>query len=83
MSQIEKQSVELSCPGCQREIETTYYDICSRREAKCRRCGSMLKFNSSAVSYLRSALGDLGRAQEKVSKYLEKAIETAETISKR
>jgi transcription initiation factor IIE alpha subunit len=83
MSAIEKQTVELTCPGCQREMEPTYYDICSRREAKCRRCGSMLKFNSSAVSYLRSALNDLVRAQEKVGKYLEKAVETADAISKR
>lgn len=83
MTQIEKQTVELTCPSCQKEIEPTYYDICSRREAKCRRCGSMLKFNSSAASSLKSALNDLVRAQEKVGKCLEKAVETADTLSKR
>jgi uncharacterized Zn finger protein len=82
MSSFDRQPFELECPSCSREIKTSYYEICSRREAKCRHCGSMYKFDPRDVTYLRMAVQGLEQAQKKVEKALEKAIESAETISK-
>ena len=66
---IEKQKTSLPCPkGCRRPIEISYYEICSRREAKCRRCGSKYKFGSSEVSNLRSAIRDVQRKTDEITK---------------
>ena len=66
---IEKQRISLPCPkGCSRAIEISYYDICSRREAKCSRCGSKYKFGSSESSNLKSAIRDVQRKTDEITK---------------
>lgn len=82
MSQIEKQPADLICPGCKKELSSTYYEIINRRELKCKKCGTLLKFNSSAIAGLRIALHDLDLAQDKVSKCLDKIAESAQVILK-
>ena len=83
MSQIEKQAADLLCLNCKKEISSTYYEILNRRELKCKKCGTLLKFNSNTVSSFRMAVHDLEYAQIKVSKSLDKIFESAEVILKR
>jgi DNA-directed RNA polymerase subunit RPC12/RpoP len=75
--------VELKCPGCKHTMETTISNICSIREAKCRRCGSALKFKPKATALLRATLLSLELSQARVGKALEKALDTAETHIKK
>lgn len=82
MIKLEKEKTILPCPKCKRDIELTYYDMYSRREAKCRRCGSFYKFGSSEASNLRSRIRDVGRAQEKFADAMEKIKEKAEITIK-
>jgi hypothetical protein len=75
---LEKKKIELPCPkGCSKKIQITYYDICSKKEAKCSRCGSKYKFGSSEASNLRSAMSYVDRITndiENKSKELERKI---------
>ena len=83
---IEKQKISLPCPkGCSRAIEISYYDICSRREAKCSRCGSKYKFGSSEASNLKSAIRDVQRKTDEITKrseQIEKLRKEIERYSK-
>jgi transposase-like protein len=83
MSNMDREKTIIPCPGCKKEMEVTYSDIYSRHEAKCRRCGSSMKFNYSATAQFKSILSELGRAQEKVGKAMQKVIETAELTIKK
>ena len=83
MTDIEKQRIELECPGCKREIEISYYNLINRREARCMRCSSSLKIQSMNASRLSQALRYFERAQSDVQKELEEAIEKAELNIKR
>ena len=82
MGQLEKEKTSLPCPKCNRDIEITYYDMFSRREAKCRRCGSMYKFNSIDANNLRSKIRDFERAQEKFGEAVQKIMKGADIILK-
>lgn len=83
MGKLEKEKTTLPCPNCKRDIEVTYYDMYSRREAKCRRCGSFYKFGSSEASNLRSRIQDVERSQEKFAEAIMKIMEKAEITIKR
>jgi len=84
MGTMDREKVQMECPGCKRPLEAIYYDIFSRREVKCNRCGSSLKFDFSSASQVHSAITDLERAQEKLEKAIQEAIHRAElTIKKR
>jgi hypothetical protein len=78
MNDIAKQTTELPCPKCNRAIEISFYDMMSRREAKCRRCYSKYKFKSSPASNLRSKIRDMERAQEKFQEAVQDLIESAD-----
>jgi DNA-directed RNA polymerase subunit RPC12/RpoP len=78
MSDLEKQTTELPCPKCNRAIEVSFYEMMSRREAKCRRCSSKYKFKSSPASRLRSKIRDLERAQEKFQEAVQEVVESAD-----
>ena len=68
---IEKQKIELPCPkrcSYSSKIEITYYEIISKKEAKCRRCGSNYKFGSSEVSNLRSSMSYVQRLTDEISR---------------
>jgi len=84
---IEKQKISLPCPkGCSRAIEISYYDICSRREAKCGRCGSKYKFGSSEASNLKSAMSYVQRLTDEIerkSKELERKIQDFQKANER
>lgn len=88
---LEKQRITLPCPkgkACSysSKIEITYYEICSRREAKCRRCGSTYKFGSSEVSNLRSAMNYVDRITveiERKSKELERKVQDFQKANER
>ena len=83
---IEKRKISLPCPkGCSRAIEISYYDICSRKEAKCGRCGSKYKFGSSEASNLKSAIRDVQQKTDEISKrsdQIEKLSKEIERYSK-
>ena len=86
---LEKQKIELPCPkGCSSysKIQITYYEICSRKEAKCSRCGSKYKFGSSEASNLRSAMNYVDRITsdiENKSKELERKVKDFERANER
>jgi len=83
---IEKQKIPLPCPnGCSKAIEISYYEICSKREAKCGRCGSKYKFGSSEASNLKSAIRDVQRKTDEITKrgeQIEKLSKEIERYSK-
>ncbi|MCB9057815.1 MAG: hypothetical protein H6627_04570 [Calditrichae bacterium] len=83
MASFDKETMDFPCPGCKKEIEATYYDIYSRREAKCKRCGSSYKFSSSTASNLKSALTNLESAQKKLSDSMSKLLKDAELVIKK
>ena len=78
MNDIEKQTTELPCPKCNRAIEVSFYEMMSRKEAKCRRCSSKYKFKSGPASTLRSKIRDMERAQEKFQKAVQDLVESAD-----
>jgi hypothetical protein len=84
---LEKRKIELPCPkGCSSKIQISYYDICSRREAKCSRCGSKYKFGSSEASNLRSAMNYVDRITDEIerkSKELERKIQDFQKANER
>ncbi len=85
---LERQKIQLPCPkGCSsRKIEITYYDICSRKEAKCGRCGSKYKFGYSEASNLRSAMSYVDRLTDEIerkSKDLERRVKDFEKANER
>jgi uncharacterized paraquat-inducible protein A len=71
--------VQLKCPGCKQVMETTIPEMCSSKKAACPRCGSAYEFTPQAMSSLAAALRGLELSQTKLSKALEKALDTAET----
>ncbi len=83
MGQLEKQKTTLPCPKCSKDIELSYYDMISRKQAKCRRCSSLYKFNSSDASNLRSKIRDLEKAQEKFSEAIQKIVKSADITIKK
>ena len=83
MSQLEKQKTTLPCPKCSKDIELSYYDMFSRKEAKCRRCGSLYKFNSSDASNLRSRIRDYEKAQDKFGEEIQKIVKGADITIKK
>lgn len=83
MTKLERQVTELPCPKCERGIEVTYYDIFGRREAKCKRCGSMYKFKPLDASQVKSAISNLEKAQEKLGDAIQKALKGADVLLKR
>lgn len=83
MTGIEKEKIELECPGCKRPMESTYYDVINRREVKCFRCGSSLKIQSMHSSRLSQAIRNLEKAQGEIQKELAEAISKAEQNIKR
>ena len=83
MSALEKQKTSLPCPSCRRDIEISYQDMFSKKEAKCRRCGSMYKFNSSDATNLRSRLRDFEKAQEKFGEAVQKIVKSADITIKK
>ena len=84
---LEKTTIEFPCPkGCSIKIKITYYEICSRREAKCSRCGSKYKFGSSETSNLRSAMNYVDRITKDIeskAKELERKIKDFEKANER
>ncbi len=78
MGDLERQKTEIPCPKCSRDIEISYRDMYSRREAKCRRCGSKYKFNSSDASNLRSKISDFERAQDKFGEAIQRILKGAD-----
>jgi hypothetical protein len=70
MPSIENETFDFDCPNpkCERPFPVRYGDAFNSRRARCSRCGAEITFDSSAASNLRSALSDLQRAEEKVSK---------------
>ena len=56
MPAYDKETVALECPGCKREMEATYYDVYSRREAKCRRA---LEEKERAEKKLEEAINNI------------------------
>ena len=78
MGDLERQKTEIPCPKCSRDIEISYRDMYSRREAKCRRCGSKYKFNSSDASNLRSKIRDFERAQDKFGEAIQRILKGAD-----
>ena len=83
MLKHDKETVELECPGCKRTFEATYYDIYGRREAKCRRCSSSYKFDSSAAHNVQNALQDLERAEDKLKKSMQELYKKADVVIKK
>ena len=80
---IEKQKLSLPClKGCSRDIEVTYYDICSRREAKCSRCGSKYKFGSSEASSLKSAMNGVQKKTDELTKRSEQVEKLSKEMDK-
>jgi len=83
MGQLEREKTEIPCPSCGRDIELTYRDLGSKREAKCRRCGSGYEFNSSDQSRFKYAMRDFEKSQEKFGKTMQKVISGADVLLKR
>ena len=83
MGNLEREKTEIPCPSCSRDIELTYRDLGSKREAKCRRCGSAYEFNSSDQSRFKSAMRDFERSQEKFGDTMQKVISNADILIKR
>ena len=81
MGNLEREKTEIPCPSCGRSIELTYGDLAGiKREAKCRRCKSSYKFNSSGQSRFRSAIRDFERSQEKFGDMMQKVISNADIL---
>ncbi len=83
MSGLEKEKTNLPCPSCRKDIEISYYDMFSRKEAKCRRCGSLYKFNSSDASNLRNRIRDLEKAQVKFGEAIQDIVKGADITIKK
>lgn len=75
--------VQLKCPGCKQVMETTIPRMCSTKKAKCPKCGSAYEFTATAMTALAASLRGLMLSQAKLSKALEKALDTAETKIKK
>ena len=81
---LEREKREIPCPSCGRDIEVVYRDLAgSKREAKCRRCGSSYQFNSSDQSRFRLAMRDFERSQNKFGKPMQNVIANADVLVKR
>lgn len=78
MPAYDKETVTLECPGCKREMEATYYDVYSKREAKCRRCGSSYKFDSSGAVNVKRALEEKERAEKKLEEAINNICDKAD-----
>ena len=78
MGNLAKEEMELPCPKCGRDIEVSYYTMYSRKEAKCSRCKSMYKFNSSDASNLNSCIRNFETAQDKFGKAIQRIIKGAD-----
>jgi endogenous inhibitor of DNA gyrase (YacG/DUF329 family) len=83
MFAIEKEKLELPCPGCQKPIQTTYHDFLNRMDVRCTRCSSSLKIQSMSASRLSQAFGNLERVQKEVKKEIDEAVAKAELNIKR
>lgn len=82
MGDLEREKTEIPCPKCGRDIEVSYRDMYSRKEAKCSRCKSMYKFNSSDASNLNSCIKNFERAQEKFGEAIQRILKGADIILK-
>jgi len=80
--QLEREKTTIPCPKCKRDIVITYQEMFNRREAKCRRCGSMYKFTPLDASNLRTRIRDLERAQEKFGEAVQKIMSKADIVLK-
>lgn len=83
MSKHDKVTVEMDCPGCKKTFEVTYYDIYGKREAKCKRCGSSYKFDSSSARNVQNALKELEHSNDKLEKAMQEILKKAETVTKK
>ena len=83
MGNLERETTEIPCPKCSRAIKISYRDMFSRREAKCSRCGSKYKFNSSDASNLRSKIKDFERSQDKFGEAVQRILKGADIEVKR
>ena len=75
---LAKEKIIIPCPGCNKDIEITYYDVYTRKTAQCRRCKSSYKFNSRFTSKLQSSIRDFERAQEKFQDAFQDVISNAD-----
>ncbi len=78
MSSVENDIQNLECPGCKKPIKVSYYEIISRKEAKCTRCNSLYKFNSTELSNLRSSIKNVETANKKLEELFYKIVSKAE-----
>lgn len=85
MLRLDKEIVQLEedCPGCKRPLVATYFDIYSRREVKCRKCGSAVRFDSSAAHNVQHALQELERSEDKLDKAMKEIFKKAEVTIKK
>ena len=82
MDKFERTEVTIPCPGCRRDIETTYQKITSQQKVKCIRCQSQLKFKGSDLTRLKSAIKARIKADSELNKWLTNTIENAEQLIK-
>jgi uncharacterized Zn finger protein len=83
MTSLDHDILEISCPGCGKKIECTYYDLYSRKLAKCHYCGSFYKISLNAASRFRSAMINLEQSQKKFMEARNHLFNDAEILIKK
>ena len=71
MNQLEKEKIEIPCPGGGRPIKTTYYDLARRSSLKSSK--GEYKFKYSDQSKLKRAMDKIERLQKDFERDMEKA----------
>ncbi|MBD3233221.1 MAG: hypothetical protein GF315_05810 [candidate division Zixibacteria bacterium] len=80
MKKFVDEKANLLCPKCKKDIEVSYKDILTHKEAICKKCGSGHKFSSSDRSSLRSAVSNYERAQDNFGNAMQKLIKGADVL---
>jgi hypothetical protein len=83
MATYDKERLELACPSGRKPLNPTFYEVLGEPEIKCPKCASGYRFDSSAKSPLKTALGNVEKAQEDVGKAYDDLMKRAEVFLKK
>lgn len=82
MGNLAKERINIPCPKCRKDIIVTYYELYTKREAKCNRCGSFYKYNSIDAHRLYSAINEFEKAEKKFDDAVEKLFKSSDITIK-
>lgn len=80
MSTYGDESIPLTCPNpkCKKDLSIKISEVVSRGRVRCSRCNSEVILSSSATSNLRSAISEMERAKDKLSRAMSQLMSNAQ-----